>query len=68
MLWKRKKIPFRRPVGVLLAGLMILGTTTTVQAPRVETEEIIVGASETAVQGVEQKAISPPPMTKTGKR
>ncbi len=55
MLWKRKKIPFRRPVGVLLAGLMILGTTTTVQAPRVETEEIIVGASETAVQGVEQK-------------
>ena len=45
----------RLPVGVLLAGALLLGTTTAVQAPRVETDEIVVGASEQAVQGVEQK-------------
>lgn len=44
-----------RPVSVLLAGAIILGANTAVQAPTVETEEIIVGPAETAVQGGESK-------------
>lgn len=51
MKWKRMRLP----VGILLAGAMLLGTKTTVQAPRVESDAVIVGASEHAVQGVEQK-------------